>query len=182
MKKMKNKKMIIVLLLFLIILLSIINMILARYRSKATSQGEVEIAYYVLGTEYQTQTLNLDSMVPRQEPYNYTIAVSNEKDGLLSETAIEYTIQMKATTNLPLKYTLLEENGETNQFETTETTQDENGVYYINLKTSLKELGIQQEVHKYILSIEFPIEYKANSEYADIIELVEITVDSKQKI
>ena len=37
-------------------------------------------------------------------------------------------------------------------------------------------------ISNYILSITFPKEYKANSEYADIIELVEVTVDSKQKI
>ena len=177
---MKNKK-IIILLLFLIILLSVIGMILARYRSKATSSEEVEIAYYVIGTDYQTKTLNLDSMLPREKPYNYEITVSNEQNGIITETAIEYAIKIKTTTNLPLKYKLYDDkNNEV--VETTETIQDEDGVYYINFTSSLKEFSLKKETHKYILSIEFPVEYKANSEYADLIELVEVTIDSKQKI
>lgn len=177
---MKNKR-IIILLLFLIILLSVIGMILARYRSKATSSEEIEVAYYVIGTDYQTQSLNLDSMLPREEPYNYDITVSNEKNGIITETAIEYTMQIKTTTNLPLKYALYDED-DNNIIEATETIQDEDGVYYINFTSQTNEFGLKKEIHTYNLSIEFPIEYIANSEYADIIELVEITIDSKQKI
>ena len=179
---MKNKRIIIVLLLC-IILLSIISMIIARYKSKAEASNELEIAYYVFGTDTTTKTLNLDTMVPREETYDYGITVSNEQDGKTSETAIEYTIQVRATTNLPLKYSLSDENGNI-PFESKneDIFKDENGVYYIELTSPVREFGLNKEEHKYTLSILFPAEYKANSEYADAIELVEVIVDSKQKI
>lgn len=181
---MKNKRIIIVLLLC-IILLSIISMIIARYRSKAeASSNELEIAYYVFETDTITKILNLDAMVPRENTYDYGITVSNEQDGKISETAIEYAIQIRATTNLPLEYYLSDENGNVVPFESKneEIFKDENGVYYIELTSPVKELGLNKEEHKYTLSILFPAEYKANSEYADVIELVEVIVDSKQKI
>lgn len=112
-------------------------MILARYRNKATASEEIEVAYYVIETDYQTQVLNLESMVPRKETYNYDITVSNEKNGIVTETAIEYIIQIKTTTNLPLKYALYDEK-DNNIIETTETIQDEDGVYYINFTSQLK--------------------------------------------
>jgi len=179
----KKRKILSIILILIAILLSIIYTIMARYRSKATATAEgIEIAYYVLDTDYQTRTLNVGEMLPSEETYDYIITVTNEKDGIISETAMDYTVNIKTTTNLPLKYTLTDETGSKNQVDSMETIQDENGVYYLNFKTASKELGLEKETHKYILSIEFPIEYKANSEYADIIELVEITVDSKQKI
>lgn len=195
---MKNRKTII-LLLILIILLSVIGMIMARYRSKATSAEEIEVAYYVLEADFhQTQTLNLDSLVPyslegvnddgiydhTKSPYKYNITVSNEKDGRLTETAVEYTVEIKATTNLPLEYYLYFD-GEKQEIEVVDVIDGEgdNKIYYKQLITSTKEFGTQKgETHKYTLYVVFPGEYIDNAEYADIIELVEITVDSKQKI
>jgi len=179
---MKNKKTILML-LFLIVILTIIGIIIARYRSKANSSEEVDIAFYVFESGTISEKLSLDSMVPRIEPYNYTLKVSNNQNGKVSETAIEYTIQIKATTNLPLNYSLVDEEGN-NIFE--KKNEDgiitEDDVYYIERISPVKELGLQKEEHVYTLSISFPEEYKVNTEYADVIELVEITVDSKQKI
>ena len=178
MKKTKNM----IYILLLIVVLCTIGGIFAKYRSETETNKELEIAYYVLESEHQIQQLKLEAMVPREEPYKYGINVFNSKDGRVSETAIEYIIQVKTTTNLPLLFELKEEGNDENQFVDTQTFQDENEVYYIIKKTELKEFSLKEENHKYILEITFPQEYKANSEYADILELVEVTVDSQQKI
>ena len=91
-------------------------------------------------------------------------------------------MQLKTTTNLPLQFELMLEGQDETQIAQTETLQDEDGMYCILMSTDLKEFGLTKEEHKYSLSITFPKEYKVNSEYSDVIELVEITVDSKQKI
>lgn len=181
MKTSKNK-MVILMLVSGITVLSVVGTILARYVSQATAETELEIAYYVIGNEVQNKTLKLDAMVPRDEAYEYGILVSNSKDGKTSETAIEYTLEIKTTTNLPLEFSLGLEGEDESQIIDTKTIQDEYGVYYIVMKTDVKEFGLNEEEHKYILSIVFPKEYKANAEYSDIIELVEVKVDSKQKI
>lgn len=177
----KNVKTILFLLLSIIVCSSIGTM-LAKYRSQTTANKELEIAYYVVETQHETQQLKLAAMVPREEPYKYGITILNSKNGRASETAIEYNIQIRTTTNLPLQFSIVKEGENENQIFETQTVQDTDGVYYIKMNTGLKEFGLTKEQHNYVLEITFPKEYKANSEYADIIELVEITVDSKQKI
>ena len=179
---MKKNKRIIILLICVIAVLGIIGTTLARYINDAVSLGEFDIAYYVFGTDFQNKTLTLDSMVPREEPYNYTIAISNFEEGRVTETAIEYTLKIKATTNLPLNYSLSLNGEDENQIVDTNVAQDEDGMYYMVMTTEIKNFGLDKDVHKYVLSITFPEEYKANSEYSDVIELLEIVIDSKQKI
>lgn len=179
---MKQNKKIIILLLVLIIVVSTVGTIIAKYKSEATAKKELEVAYYVLGTQLQNQTLKLDAMVPRDEPYKYGIVITNSENERISETAIQYTLQVKTTTNLPLNFALYIEGKDDNQIIDTQTIQDDDGMYYLNMTSGVKEMGLEKEEHKYVLTINFPKEYKINSEYSDVIELVEITVDSKQKI
>jgi len=179
---MKKNKRIIILLICVITVLGIIGITLARYINNAVSFGEFDIAYYVFGTDFQNQTLKLDSMVPRKEPYEYSIAISNFEDERVTETAIEYTLKIKASTNLPLNYSLSLKGEDENQILDTEVVQDDDGMHYIVMNTEIKKFGLDRNVHKYVLSITFPEEYKANSEYSDVIELLEIIIDSKQKI
>ena len=184
---MKQNKKTIILLLMLIVVLSVLGSIFARYRSKGTSTKELEIAYYTIGADSTTQRIKLDSMVPSVQSYDYGIIISNyAENGKVSETAIEYIIQIKTTTNLPLQFYLYDDNKKEtpkiNLITNTITEADEYGMYYITMTTELREFGLEKEEHNYTLSIVFPEEYKTNAEYADVIELVEVTVDSKQKI
>ena len=50
------------------------------------------------------------------------------------------------------------------------------------MKTETKELGLNKQEDVYILTIKFPEENKVNLEYADVLEMLKITIDSKQKI
>lgn len=177
---MKNRK-IIIILLILIILLSAVGMILGRYRSKFNVFAEADIAFFVFETGNISKTLTLESMVPRNEPYVYNIVVSNEKNGIITRVPMEYVIKIKATTNLPLEYSLYKTGSEIELIKSGETTTDDYGVYYISMTSEINEISTYKEDHEYKLRINFPETYKSNYEYADIIELVEVIVDAKQK-
>lgn len=178
---MKNRK-ILIILLILIMLLSVIGVILARYRSKITAFTEADIAFFVLETGNISKTLTLESMVPRNEPYVYSISISNQKNGIVTKVPMEYVIKIKATTNLPLEYSLYKADTENELIKSGETIKDDYGVYYICMTSEINEISTNKEEHEYKLRINFPEIYKSNYEYADIIELVEVIVDAKQKI
>ena len=108
----------------------------------------------------------------------------NEKK---AETAIEYYLGIETTTNLPLSYKIYLESGNkddrnTNQFEVYDVYTGDDGVYYKKMKTGIKQLGLEEQEDVYVLKIEFPEENKVNLEYADILEMLKITIESKQKI
>ena len=184
MKKNRNKKNIIILTMIIIcILLIAIGELIARYISKGLSEENIDIAYYIIDGGIQSQKLVLDNIVPRKQPYKYEIQVSNVLNGKKSETVIEYYLEIEATTNLPVSYEIysVEDNRE-NQIKEYEVYKDEDGVYYKKMKTETKQLGLAEQRDIYILSIEFPEENKTNLEYADILEMLNITIESKQKI
>ena len=95
-----------ILLLILILLVKIISSVLARYQSNATTNSNIQVAFYVLNENYEKMTLKLDSLYPREEPYVYNFSISNFKDEKMCETDMEYDLKIRTTTNLPLEYRL----------------------------------------------------------------------------
>ena len=69
-----------ILLLILILLVKIISSVFARYQSNATTNSNIQVAFYVLNENYEKMTLKLDSLYPREEPYVYNFSISNFKD------------------------------------------------------------------------------------------------------
>ena len=62
------------------------------------------------------------------------------------------------------------------------TTRDEDGTYFRTMTTTRQEFGFEQEEHNdYILLVYFPTTYKS-SQYQDLVESIQINVDSKQKL
>lgn len=47
-------------------------------------------------------TLNLDSLIPNSTPYTYTFSISNEKDGHITETDMQYDLQIRTTIKSPI--------------------------------------------------------------------------------
>ena len=101
-------KKVIVLIICILIVIRIITLVMASYETTANSEANVDTAFYVLNEDYQDMTLNLDSLLPSSNPYTYTFSISNEKDGNIAETDIEYDLKIRTTTNLPLAISLLE--------------------------------------------------------------------------
>ena len=188
MKTKKNKKNILILILLcILILLTIIGTVIAKYISSGLSEKDIDIAYYIIDGGIQSRNLTIGDIVPSSKPYEYEILVTNTLNEKKAETAIEYYLEIEATTNLPLSYKIYLESGNkddrnTNQFEVYDVYTGDDGVYYKKMKTGIKQLGLEEQEDVYVLKIEFPEENKVNLEYADILEMLKITIDSKQKI
>ena len=93
---------------------------IAKYRSTAKSNADVDLAFYMFKEEDISQDLKLASILPREEPYEYTFSVANNDGKDRTETAIHYEIELKTTTNLPLTFKVYD----------SRTIKIENGVSY----------------------------------------------------
>lgn len=176
-----------ILLLILILLVKIISSVLARYQSNATTNSNIQVAFYVLNENYEKMTLKLDSLYPREEPYVYTFSISNFKDEKICETDMQYDLKIRTTTNLPLEYSLYSnqnynDTDALNIITSDEITQDEDGTYFRIIKTNTESFSYKEKKENiYQLVVYFPQKYNTIN-YQDIIEGIEISVDSKQVI
>lgn len=169
-----------ILLMIIIIFIVIIKGTSARYSSSGESESNVDIAFYLLNEETISKEIVLENMEPRDEAYIYNFSVANNDGTNRTEVALEYTIEIKVTTNLPLTYKLYINDGTEDLFQNYETIQDEHGTYFKKIVSSKKEFGFtENEKNTYKLEIIFPIEYNS-IEYQGIAEALEIKVNAQQ--
>ena len=190
---MKNKKDKRVFIKALIIILGIIVatrlfvLILARYESMSNSVANVDVAFYVLKDDYKTMTTNLDSLLPQDDAYIYTFSIGNQDGTQTAEVDLEYELTIRTTTNLPLTYELYmnqqyTDSNAQNIITENKIEADEQGTYFRKLLTDKVSLSYKvATTNQYQLVVHFPKEYNPEN-YQDIIELIEITVDSHQVI
>jgi hypothetical protein len=189
MKKNKLNKKAFMLIIILVCLTGIvifaINNTISKYESTSISSGNIEVAFYILNGNYQSMTLNLLSMIPQAEPYVKTFTIANNNGTNRTETSLEYDLEIQTTTNLPLTYALYcnqnyNDVGATDIITTNNIEQDEYGTYFRKIKTDTKSFGYENnESNTYQLVIYFPNTY-TSIDYQNIIESVEIKVNSKQ--
>lgn len=189
---MQNKKIrtyikLIIIILCFIITLRIFTLTLSRYESNSNSNADIEIAFYLLKEDYKSMTLNLGKIVPREDPYIYTFEITNEENGNVTETDLEYSLEIRTTTNLPLSFKLYMNEDYTapnskNIIISDTDELDEYGTYFKILKTENQIFEHSEAVSNiYTLVVNFPPEYN-KERYQDVIDLVEINVNSKQII
>ena len=172
-------KKVIVLIICILIVIRIITLVMASYETTANSEANVDTAFYVLNEDYQDMTLNLDSLLPSSNPYTYTFSISNEKDGNIAETDIEYDLKIRTTTNLPLAISLIENENNIADI-TTNVEKDTDGTYFRTIAMGPRYFKhSEQGINLYTLVVDFSENY-SSIDYQDIIELVEISVDSTQ--
>ena len=166
-----------------IVAISLIRNSIAKYKSNAKSNADVDLAFYMFKEQDISQDLKLESILPREEPYEYTFSVSNNDGTDRTETAIHYTIEFKTTTNLPLNFKVYNsEDLSTNLVESTETRADDDGTYFKYIKVVGGNLGFEEdETITYKLNVEFPKDYNL-AEYEGIVEYVKITIKSAQRV
>lgn len=189
--KSKNKKLLIAKLIILIICVILVArifaLVLSRYESNTNSNANVDIAFYLLKEDYKQMTLNLGTILPKNEKYVYTFSIGNEEGSKVAEVDLRYNLKIRTTTNLPLTYELYRDQdydnpNSANIIRTNEVTKDEDG-------TSFRNIGIDEvllrykepETNTYYLVVNFPENYNEKT-YQDIIEMIEISVDAKQVI
>ena len=189
-KKNEVRKLIIKLLILVFVLILLIKMIsftYSKYESRAHTKPNIIVAFYVLNKDYQSMNLNLDELFPREEPYIYTFSISNTKGQKRCQTDLEYELSIKTTTNLPITYELYKnqnynDDNATSIKKTDEIIQDEDGTYFRIITTETESFSFREdETNIYQLVVHFPQEYNTIN-YQDIIEGIEITVNSKQII
>lgn len=173
-------------LIFLIVIVvvsfNLIRRTTAKYKSTGTSNANIDFAYYLVKEQSISQELKLQSILPRDEAYVYTFLVANYNETERTQTALEYTFKLKTTTNLPLQYSVHLDGQNTELITSITTDQDSDGTYFKNITIQGDELGFRQNEQKtYKLEVTFPKQYN-RAEYEGIVEYIEITIDSKQKI
>lgn len=173
--------------IILAILLFIVPITYSRFQSTRTPNTEIETAFYIIDSNYETKGVHLDDLVPSDTPYTYNFTVANNNGTDRAETDIEYTIEITSTTNLPLTYALYLNQEYTDEDSTNiiinDTTQpDEYGTYFKKMVTESKKFShLKDESNSYQMTVVFPKEYE-DFEYQGIIEGIIITVKSKQVI
>ena len=157
---------------------------LSKYESTSNGSAVSSIAYYVVGTDYQTDSIYLMGMIPRSEEYVYNFTVSNfDSDNNIAETDLSYDLSVVTTTNLPLEYELyISEDGNSysNAVSNDEIKLDDDNTYFRYLSTNkISMLHTESKTYYYTLKVKFDSSYDSHI-YQDIIEGVRIIIDSKQ--
>lgn len=186
----KNKKNsrynLIILIVFVIILIVIgISITMARYKSTGSSSISSDIAFWVFEEGFQTGSIMLTDLYPRNEAFEYTFSVSNTKGTKVAETSLEYTMYLTTTTNLPLEYEIYKDNQKLvgDDIENN-IVLDESGQCYVRkIKINNGEFSFDQtKTDNYKLLVTFPSKYSSTEEFEGMIDNIDIAVDAKQKI
>lgn len=176
---------VVILILCFLILMRIVTLVLSKYESEAKSTANVDIAFYLLKEDYKTMTLNLASLFPQNDAYVFTFTIGNQDGEKTAEIDLIYDLRMRTTTNLPLTYELYKnqeytDTGATNIIKTNNIEQDEYGTYFRVMTTETENLNYREpKTNTYQLVIYFPENYNTTN-YQNIIEALEINVNSHQ--
>lgn len=178
-----------ILIIILLLIIKIMPVTLSKYQSSGIGNMNSNIAFYLISADYLTQNIKLTDLTPSDEAYVYTFTIGNQKEEKVSEVDIEYTLSIVTTTNLPLRYELYEnanyqEEGSVNLISTTNTvvSPDSDGTYFQNFTFEKEELYYQTPTtNTYTLVVYFD-ETNNDAKYQDVIEGIQIIVDSRQII
>lgn len=186
-KRIKLVIKLLILALTLLLISKLINFTFSKYESYSKTNTNVDLAFYILNKDFKTMTLNLDSLFPSDEPHVYTFSIGNTDGKDNAQTDLEYNLTIRTTTNLPIEYELYmnqnyTDSDATSIIKTNTVDKDESGTYFRTITTdtiTLKYTDITTNIYQLVLK--FPAIYNT-TDYQDIIEAIEINVDSRQII
>lgn len=177
----------VILILCFLILLRLVTLVLSKYESEANSNANVDIAFYLLKEDYQNMSINLDSLFPQNELYVYTFSIGNKDGARTAEIDMVYDLTIRTTTNLPITYELYKNQKYTDEdatsiIKTNVIEKDEYDTYFRKITTDSEELNFKDpKTNIYQLVLSFPEGYNTIN-YQNIIEMIEISVNSHQVI
>lgn len=186
-EKLKYIVLLLVLTVFLIMATLLTPTTKSKYASETNSSAETQIAFYLLHEDYLTNSILLEEIAPRNAPYTYNFRIANTNGTSRTETDLQYDLSIRTTTNLPLTYELyLNETYTDNNAEDiitdSDVVQDDDGTYFNVFTTSTRYFyHTYNETNQYQLVVYFP-STNISEIYQDIVESIEITVNSKQII
>lgn len=164
----------------ILVFLFIIKTSYSFFHSDASGVVANKIAFYVVDSKPQSQTIKIGEVKPDGQDYSYDIEVSNFKNDKVSEVDLDYTVQIITSTNIPVDFKLYSNDGDTNIIGNKEIVEDDSGMYFFKYSPQVGSFthGIKK-TDKFTLVINFPDLYN-DALYQDLIESVEVTVDAKQ--
>lgn len=195
-KKAFFKSLIVISLLIIIIVAFIrIRNTLARYETTATTERNVDVAFWIMDNSFQEERLLIKDIYPSTNPFEYTFTVSNFKNDKIAETDMEYEIVLTTSTNLPLSYEI-QKNGTTYSNKQEQLYTDTDGTVYREIRFGTAENPYPlimdtisnttrtktKVTDTYVIKVTFPQENSANLEYADLIEYIKIDLTARQVI
>lgn len=157
------------------------------YESNATTNANIEVAYFLLDDTYEEKTIMLEDMKPG-DTKEVDIAISNyfldeEGNEVITETDMQYTFKLRTTTNLPLEYSIFlnQSSDSGTNIVQMDTIQDDHDTYFYQLLEDTREFSYEEgQTNTYTLKITLPEQYN-NVEYQNVIECIEVVVDGQQK-
>ncbi len=189
-KKIHIRNLIVVIVIIVLIVVGI-AITMSRYMSGGQSTLNADIAFYVVKEEFQVGNIFLTDLYPSNTTFDYTFTVTNavtNPDGSVNtaETSIDYVVELEATTNLPLEFSVYRNGTKLTGSSNIENTVvlDETGESYIR-KIKVKKGSFtynEQKTDTYKVAVKFPIQYAEYEEYEGMIDNINIKIDSKQKI
>lgn len=184
------------LILFLLVLILILffarylfGLAYSRYEVRAKINANIDKALYIFEDEKLSFNLEPNGIIPRDEPYIYKFSVSNYNSSKESDVDISYKVSIRTTTNLPIQLKLYRNelyDSETsiNLLNGSSIVQDEDGAWYrvYQVSDEFEFLYTSRSTDVFTLVINFPSVYSENPIYANYIENIEVTLESKQII
>ena len=157
----------------------------ASFQSNAKLSLDIQTAMYVVDVGEMSFNIDLDRIVPSEDPYIYTFSISNFDSEKRTDVDLEYTLSIQTTTNLPLKYRLYYDDynlAEKGIITSSELRQDEDDSWYnyFNINQKYEFTYKENQTNIYYLVIDFPVNYKDTIEYSDAVENIQVIIDSKQ--
>jgi len=208
--RVKRRMKLLLVLIILYLLHKVLFSSYSLYESEANSSADINVAFYTLEDEYKTNVISLDDMVPGETRYcEFSVAnfyKDDDGNSVISETDMEYYLKIRTTTNLPLEYKLYKNQAIDVDYLANILDIQKQYVYLdddstifqrLVLSSSFDESGnlddsednwytdygeYYHEVegyNSYILEVFFPEEYNT-IDYQNIIDCIEISVDSRQ--
>ena len=175
-----------ILLLVTLVTIRSFNFTQARYESEVDMSIAPDLAFFIVDVGSTSNSIKLEGMIPRDEPYTYTFNVSNFKDERRANVDLTYSIEIITTTNMPLTFKIFKGgNNSTDEIDSDTTTTDENGVYYRHLVINdVSQMPYSvNTTDVYTLWVSFPTSYANNPEaYAGVIDLVDIKINAEQVV
>ncbi len=167
--------------------IAILPKVFSRYQTNTSTNPNIDIAFYIVDTNYQTQNIILSKIAPSAEPYLINFTISNNDGTNRLETEATYDLKVVTTTNLPLQYELYKNQtynavGAANIITSNTVAADEDGMFFKTMLTATENFSYTtDQTNTYQLVIYFPAEYVSHT-YQDIVDSIDLIIESRQLI
>ena len=185
-KDFKRNTLFILLLFITIIIAGTVKLTQARYETNATVNVTPSLAFMIVDVTTTSGQIKLDNIIPSATPYLYTFNVSNFQGGRRANVDLTYTIEIITTTNMHLNFRIFKgQNLTQNEIDSDTFTTNEDGMYLRHLV--INDVSVMpydtNTTDVYTLWVEYPLSYQDYpDEYAGVIDLVDIKINSEQVV